>query len=163
MTRRPNLTRLLIFLAVLGTAVGGAAAAFGDRDRAAVAAPPPSTARALPAPTAAPIAARPAPKPPGRDCAPGSNGIYIGRHGNVDVVCTLNAAANRWQWSGVGQRDDTYTAARPGTSATDSTGAVWVSRAGGSGTNLWVWSAARNSGWHPPTRPYPAEGVTPTG
>jgi hypothetical protein len=153
---RPNLTRLLIFVCILGGAAGVATAVMHKPDTASAAAEPgpspqPTGAAATPAPT--PLAVQ--------DCLPGSTGTYISRYGNVDVHCALSPDGRIWQWTGVAQRDNSYAAAGVGTTVTDSTGARWVSKLASGGSKVWVWLPQNNTGWHPPTASYPRTGVTP--
>jgi hypothetical protein len=153
---RPNLTRLLIFLGILGGAVAVAAAVIHQPDSASAASGPDVVAR----PTAVP--ATPAPTPQTvQNCTPGSTGTYISQYGNVDVRCALDADGRVWQWDGVAQRDNSYAAAGAGTTVTDSTGARWVVKLATGGSRVWVWVPQNNTGWHPPTRSYPKNGVTP--
>ncbi|HEX3826503.1 MAG TPA: hypothetical protein VHV82_04440 [Sporichthyaceae bacterium] len=156
MRHRPNLTRLLIFLAILGTSAGVAAAIMRDPDPAAAESAPdvvatPTTAPAAPAPTAQAV----------QDCLPGSTGTYVSQYGSVAVLCELNSAGTVWQWTGVEQRDNAYAAAGTGATVTDSTGAKWIVKLASGGSRLWVWLPQDNTAWHPPTASYPAAGVTP--
>jgi hypothetical protein len=153
---RPNLTRLLIFLAILGTSAGVAAAIMRDPDPAAAVATP----DVVPPPTPAPPPAAPAAQPV-QDCLPGSTGTYVSQYGSVGVLCELNSAGTVWQWTGIGQRANAYAAAGIGATVTDSTGAKWVVKLASGGSRLWVWLPQDNTAWHPPTASYPAAGVTP--
>jgi hypothetical protein len=153
---RPNLTRLLIFLGILGTGAAVAAAVMHNPDSAdAVSAPDvvavPTAAPATPAPAAQPV----------QDCLPNSTGTYVSQYGSVDMLCQLNSAGTVWQWSGTDQLSNAYAAAGTGATVTDSTGANWVVKLATGGVRLWVWLPQSNTAWHPPTASYPATGVTP--
>ena len=154
MRNRPNLTRLLIFLGVVGAAAAIAAAAMHTSA-------PADAAEDSTAPTPAPTAVAVAPvRQPVQSCLPGSTGTYVGRHGSVEMRCALSADGSRWQWDGVVQSSDAYAAAGIGATVVDSTGATWVAKLASGGSKLWVWVPGRNNNWHPPSASYPAEGVT---
>jgi hypothetical protein len=154
--KRPNLTRLLVFLAAVGTAAGVATAVTRHPESAVAEATPGSVVVPTPTPTpGAPL------RLPVQDCTPGTTGTYVGRHGNVNVRCELSPDGSRWEWTGIGQRDNAYASAGVGATVTDSTGATWAVRMATGGSKVWVWLPKNNTNWHPPTRSYPNEGVTP--
>jgi hypothetical protein len=151
---RPNVTRLLIFLGVVGAAVSIAAAAMHGSQPARAADDVPATV-----PTAVPVAPGPV-RQPVQTCLPGSTGTYVGRHGSVEMLCALSADGSRWQWNGTVQSSDAYAAAGLGATVVDSTGATWVCKLASGGSKLWVWLPQSNTNWHPASASYPAEGVT---
>ena len=91
MRYRPQLTRLLIFVGVLGSATAVAAAIMHDPDTASAASAP----DVVPQPTAAPAPSAPTVQPV-QDCTPGSTGTYISQYGNVDVLCALSSDGRVW-------------------------------------------------------------------